>query len=422
MRLGVDFGTCNSSSAFVDGEEVIPMKDPTTTTLSYLVPSSIYVSPTGKILIGKHANNQRRRDFSLYRHELKRYLGETTPMWFGKLSFTPIEMIAEIVGKIKRDADAYARDTGRATLKGAVITIPATYQDYKRGLMRQVAVKAGFTVEDVELLEEPVAAGLYYARQKKMQEDEILLVYDLGGGTFDTALLERHEGTFTFYKDTLPRGIDPCGGVDFDRMIYLDFVKRHPEVQELLKPERTDELALIAQAIVGEACTELKHLLSDDDEAEIPLPVPGVPGIIYHQLTRPVFNEMIAGTIRETLECCRTMIQSAHLQYARINRVLLVGGSCRIPYVREQLKQEFRCTVDMADDLELVVCKGAAIYATRNEKPQVVQPPPPPPPPLPPTHEQPPSGQQGTLRRNGGKVGDLWQPENPWDVLRKKEK
>ena len=402
MRLGIDFGTCNSSAAFFDGNELVSVKEPTS--LNYLVPSCIFVASNGKISVGKQADHQRRGDFSRYRNELKRYLGEQTPMRFGKISLTPLEAVAEVIRKIKRDADNYIRDTGRAVPDNVVITIPATYQQHKRHLMQQVALKSGFTSENLELLEEPVAAGLYYSKNQKIQEGEIVLVYDLGGGTFDTALLEKQGDTFAFYKQTPPQGIDPCGGVDFDRMIYQDLVTRHPQVQDL--SDREDELALMTQANIGEACINLKHALSQEEEFEITIHLTVAPWVLHHRLTRTAFNNMIASSIRQTIDCCRKMVQSANLPYSQISRLLLVGGSCRIPYVREQLEQEFHCSIVPADDLELVVCKGAALYREQDQLP---------PPPVPPSPLDEPKKLLVT-------EGSLTVPTNPWNVLKKKER
>lgn len=407
MRLGIDFGTCNSSAAFFDGNELVAIKEPTS--LNYLVPSCIFVASSGKISVGKQADNQRRSNFARYRSELKRYLGENTPMRFGETTLTPSDAIAEILKKIKKDTDNYMLQTGRAPLEKVVLTIPATYQAHRRKLMQQVAQKAGFAAQALELLAEPVAAGLYYAHQKKVQEGEILLVYDLGGGTFDTALLEKRGDTFTFYHDeALPRGIDPCGGVDFDQMIYSDLVARHPEIQALLQSNPDDELALLAQANIGDACTALKHSLSDEEEAEITIPLAAAPWVLHHRLTRAAFNGMIAGTIRRTIDCCREMVRGAHLPSSRINHILLVGGSCRIPYVREQLTQEFHCPISMADDLELVVCKGAALYQEQNPLPSPL-PPASPISPLEPKKPVPGKRERGDIRVLG------------WDAIKKKE-
>ncbi len=363
MRLGIDFGTCFSSAAFMDGGTLTFVKDPLS--VSFSVPSSAFVTPQGQVLIGKAANNQHLRDPQRYRREFKRDLGKTDPLHLGTHPFLPEQLIAHVLGKIKSDADAQMKSLGKPLFTGAVLTIPATYQEHKRNLMLKAATKAGFGAEELTLLEEPVAAALHYARQSNMAEGEILLVYDLGGGTFDTALLQKRGDRFEYLA--LPAGIERCGGIDFDRAIYTDLIKHHPELQDVLRGDRQDKAALMARASIGERCIDLKHQLSDVEEAELSVIVPGTGNFIEYSLTRTAFQQMIAPTIQETISCSQQMLQQANISPKQINRILLVGGSCRIPYVQHILQQTFKRPINAASDLELVVCQGAALYATQHE-------------------------------------------------------
>src|SRR5271157_2129405 len=154
MRLGIDFGTCFSSAALMEGETLTLIKDPSS--LGFSVPSSIFVNPQGQVLVGKAANNQRLRDPQCYRRELKRDLGKQEPLLLGDQALQAWELVAHILRKIKCDADSLMTNTGRPTLTGAVLTIPATYQEHKRTLMLKAAVEAGFVAEEITLLEEPV--------------------------------------------------------------------------------------------------------------------------------------------------------------------------------------------------------------------------------------------------------------------------
>ena len=364
MRLGIDFGTCFSSAAFMDGETLTLIKDSSSLSLRFSIPSCVFVPSQGQVLVGEVANNQRLRDPQRYRRELKRDLGKQEPLLLGDQALQPWELVAHVLRKIKRDADSLMTNTSRPTLTGAVLTIPATYQEHKRSLMLKAAVEAGFVAEEITLLEEPVAAALYYAQQNTMQEGEILLVYDLGGGTFDVALLQKKGDGFEHLA--VPAGIERCGGVDFDRAIYRDLIKHHPNLQEILQGNRQDKAALVARITIGEHCIDLKHQLSNVEDAECSLVVPGTGDFIEHTLTRTAFEQMIAPAIEETIACCRQIIQHANLTYEHINRILLVGGSCRIPHVQQQLKQEFKRPISMAPDLELVVCQGAALYADQH--------------------------------------------------------
>src|SRR5579859_2077527 len=196
MHLGIDFGTCFSSAAFIYGGTLSFVKDPLS--VGFSVPSSAFATPQGQVLVGKAANNQRLRDPLRYRREFKRDLGRTDPLLLGTHPFLPEELIAHVLGKIKSDADAQMKSLGKPLFTGAALTIPATYQEHKRALMLKAAAEAGFGAEELTLLEEPVAAALYYAHQSNMPEGEILLVYDLGGGTFDTALLQKKGDSFEY--------------------------------------------------------------------------------------------------------------------------------------------------------------------------------------------------------------------------------
>lgn len=363
MRLGIDFGTCFSSAAFMIGDVLHLIKDPMSH--SFSVPSNVFATSQGQVLVGNGADNMRRRDPMRYRRELKRDIGKTEPLLLGGTPYLPVDLVAHILSKLKRDADEMLVSMGMQPFTGAVLTVPAASNEHRRAMMLQAAVSAGFVAEEMTLLEEPVAAALHYTRQTGVREGEILLIYDLGGGTFDTALVQKRGSDFEHLA--LPTGIEQCGGVDFDRAIYNDLVRRHQELQNLLNPEHSDEVALLTRIMVGEECVKLKHQLSEVEEAEVPIIVPGLGSIIHHHLTREAFDRMIDPTIRETIACCRSMLQKSAVQWEQIDRVVLVGGSCRIPYIRQVIEREFQRPVFVAPDLDLIVCQGTALYAAQHE-------------------------------------------------------
>jgi len=364
MRLGIDFGTCFSSAALMIGETLTLVKDPYG--LGYSLPSSVYVTPRGEILVGRAAEHQRTRDPSRYRHEFKRDLGKgREPFLLGERPLRPEDLVALVLSKLKGEADRMAQGLGQPPLKGAIITVPATYLDHRRRLMEQAAQKAEFS--EVELLDEPVAAAIYYAQRSGIQDGEIILTYDLGGGTFDTALLQKRGASYEFLG--LPDGLERCGGVDFDHAIYNDLAgKCSAELRDLLVSPHADTLALRTRSIVSQECNDLKHQLSEAQEAEMSTVVPGVGSLESYHLTRDAFNDLIASYIQQTLERCHRVVKNAGLRWGQVNRLLLVGGSCRIPYVQERLTQELGLPVSPAPDLELVVCEGAALYAAEKDK------------------------------------------------------
>jgi molecular chaperone DnaK (HSP70) len=354
MWLGIDFGTCYSSAAFLLNGTLERVKD--SRRLGYSFPSSVFVTEEGEVLVGHTADYQRNKAPNRYRREFKRELGKENSFFVGDRQFCPEDLVTEVLRKLKGEADQMLKSNNLAPFTEAVITVPATYQDHKRKLMRKAALNAGFT--QVELLEEPVATALYYAQRQIIEDGEIILVYDLGGGTFDATLIQSEGAGYRLL--TLPVGLEHCGGIDFDRKIYEDLLHQGgPTIKELLNPQRRDLEALRAKLTLADWCQEAKHQLSEINHFEDM--VPGFFSETY-KLNRGDFNWMIRPHIEQTLERCNQLLNDAGLDWQRVARILLVGGSCRIPYIHEVLVQEFKRPVVRVDDPELAVCLGAAIY------------------------------------------------------------
>jgi molecular chaperone DnaK len=352
MHLGIDFGTCNSSAAVMVDGSLRLVKEPSK--LGYSFPSSVYLTQKGEILVGQLAENNRQLDVRRYRREFKRALGKNQPYLVGERSLTPHDLVTEVLKKLKTEAEKMLAGLGKGVITDAVATIPATYQQYKRDLMRQAAQVAGFT--SVELLEEPVAAAIYYVHQNKntFKEGEIILVYDLGGGTFDATLMKKNSTGYSILAT--PMGIENCGGADFDREIFRDLINRcSPNLRQQLKAKEEWR----ARSIVSDLCTDIKHHLSEVEEENIYIPIGQ--GESY-QLTRKAFNQMIATHIENTIVVCDQLIESAGLKWQQIKQVLLVGGSCRIPYIKQAIKNKLGHSPLLVDEPELAVCQGAAIY------------------------------------------------------------
>jgi tetratricopeptide (TPR) repeat protein len=376
MRLGIDFGTCFSSAALMIDGNLKLVRDPRKAGFSF--PSSVYVSPQGEISIGHSANYQKNKDLTRYRSEFKRDLGRDIPYQLGERQFLPENLVAEVLRKLKSEADRMVMPLGCDSITDVVITVPATYQEYKRGLMQKAATSAGF--KKINLLDEPVATAIDCARRLHIADNEIILIYDLGGGTFDAALLQK-QGESSYEFLTLPVGDDRCGGVDFDREIYQDLIGRcsQPLRDLLTSRERTQEVFL-ARSIVADTCRDLKHQLSEEDEAQASLIVPGVGSIESYEIDRATFNRSIEPHLNKTLQLCQQLVKNASLTWDRVDRVLLVGGSCRIPYIKQLLERELKRPVYLVDEPDLSVCQGAAILGDRldemdkNDRPKTVQP------------------------------------------------
>jgi molecular chaperone DnaK (HSP70) len=357
MYIGIDFGTCNSSAAIFDNGNIRLVKEPIHQ--SYSFPSTIFVKKDGELLVGYAAENSHKSDPTRYRREFKRDLGTNVPHQIGDRQFLPENLVTEIFKKIKTESETIVS----STLQKVVVTVPATYQEHKRKLMKQAVQGAGFN--EVELLEEPVAAALYYAKYSsgKIQDGDIILVYDLGGGTFDTALIQKQDTGFKFLG--YPKGLEHCGGIDFDRMIYEDFkTKCSPEILSLLNDQSMGLRSLQARLLTRDFCRGVKHQLSETQVAEDAFGFPPEPYI----MTRETFNGMIKPILDQTLQCCESLLHEANVKTDQITRILMVGGSCRIPVVKKLLESKFHRPVFQADDPELVVCQGGALFELYQEQ------------------------------------------------------
>lgn len=363
MLLGVDFGTCNTSAALVFDGKIRLLKEPLKH--GYSFPSSVYLTEEGEMLVGQSAEYNRMQNVHRYRREFKRDLGIKDPYLIGERSISPQELVTEVLKKLKSEAAKITTALGKEEITDAVIAVPATYQQYKRNLIQKAVEAAGFSF--VKLVEEPVAAAIYYAHHNitQLQEEEIILVYDLGGGTFDATLIKK-QGTGYQILST-PMGLEDCGGTDFDRLIYEDIQNRCTKV---LGQQLKEKSAWRNRAKVYEQCIQIKHQLSEAQEATVHIP----PTWENYQLSRVSFSQMIAPLINETIAICNQLIQAAGIDWKNINQVLLVGGSCRIAGVRNSLEKKVRHPPLLVDDPELAVCQGAAIYGIDlNSKPKSIQ-------------------------------------------------
>jgi len=357
MYLGLDFGTCNSSAGIINHGKLQMVKDPVN--LSYSIPSSVYLTER-EILVGHAAENQRRMNPNRYRREFKRNLGENTHILLGDQKFLPEALVTVLLRKLKSEAEEMVNKL----LNKVVITVPATYQEHKRNLMLKVAKNAGFL--QTKILQEPVAAAIYYAEYYTHKEGEKILVYDLGGGTFDATLLERKGSEYKLLAP--PVGDNRCGGIDFDRKIYQDYLSKAEEnIKEVLnlKSKEGRRKALTARLQLADFCRNFKHQLSEVEEYQNN-PFEFLSDR-YYSLSRKEFNNLIADIIAKTIDSCDRLIRDTGLRWKEVDRILLAGGSCRIPYIKEELARKFQREILPADDLELVICGGSVIYSNKLE-------------------------------------------------------
>ena len=368
--IGIDLGTTNSCVAVMEGNQptVIINNEGQRTT-----PSVVAFTDGGERKIGNPAKRQAITNPNNTVFSIKRFMGETyeqvstevgrmpykvirgennTPRVDinGKL-YTPQEISAMILQKMKKTAEDYLRQD----VTEAVITVPAYFSDSQRQATKEAGKIAGLDVK--RIINEPTAAALAYGLDKK-DKDMKVAVYDLGGGTFDISILELGSGVFEV-KST--NGDTHLGGDDFDQVI-IDWLAGEFASENGGIDLRKDPMALQR---LKEAAEKAKIELSSQTSADINLPyimpVDGVPKHLVKTLTRAKFEQLSDALFQRTITPCRQALQDAGLQPSDIDEVLLVGGSTRIPYVQELVKNFFGKEPNKSVNPDEVVAIGASI-------------------------------------------------------------
>ena len=322
--IGIDLGTTNSCVAVMEGGEptVITNQEGARTT-----PSVVGFAKNGERLVGQLAKRQAVSNPENTIISIKRHMGSDYKVTVEGKSYTPQEISAMILQKIKADAEAYLGEP----VKQAVITVPAYFTDAQRQATKDAGAIAGLEV--LRIINEPTAAALAYGVDK--DEDGKVLVFDLGGGTFDVSILELGDGVFEVLATS---GNNHLGGDDFDQRIMNYLI-------EEFKKESGIDLAndKLADQRLKEAAEKAKIELSGVASTNINLPFITAdatgPKHLDVTLTRAKFEELTADLVQATIEPTRKAMQDAGLSASDIDKVLLVGGSSRIPAVQEAIKK-----------------------------------------------------------------------------------
>jgi actin-like ATPase involved in cell morphogenesis len=350
-HLGIDLGTTYTAAATHENGriEVVPLGD-----RGPSIPSVLYLRPDGNVVAGDAANRHAVTDPERIAREFKRRLGDPTPIMFAG-NPTPPEMLT---GHLLRWVyDTVVRSKGAAPATVA-LTHPANWGPYKRDLLSRAADTAGLA--GVNLVTEPQAAAISYANQERVDAGAIVAVYDLGGGTFDAAVLRKEpDGGFTILGT--PEGIERLGGIDFDAAVFAHVTQTLEGVFDDLDPE--DEAAVAAVARLRQECTQAKEALSLDTEAVIPVLLPTTQTEV--RCTRSELENMIRPPLVETVTALERAVRSAGLEPAAVSHVLLVGGSSRIPIVAQMVSSELGRPIAVDAHPKHAVALGAAIVAAR---------------------------------------------------------
>ena len=345
--IGIDLGTTNSCCAVLEGgvPTVIANAEGDRTT-----PSVVAFTKKGDELVGIQAKRQAVTNADNTIASIKRLMGTSKKVKANGKEYTPEEISAKILAKIKKDAEAYL---GEPVTK-AVITVPAYFNDAERQATKNAGKIAGLEVE--RIVNEPTAAALAYGldKQDKLQT---ILVYDLGGGTFDVSILELGDGV---YEVKATSGNNRLGGDDFDKRV-MDYI-----VDEIKKETSADVTGdqMAMQRIKDEA-EKAKKDLSNATMATISLPfiaqVNGSPVNYEGELSRAKFESLNKDLFDSTLDSVRKALKDAKLSASDIDQVVLVGGSTRIPYIQELVKKELGKEPNKSVNPDEVVAMGAAI-------------------------------------------------------------
>ena len=321
--IGIDLGTTNSCVAVYEGGEpvVIPNPEGARTT-----PSVVAFSKTGERLVGQVAKRQAITNPDRTISSIKREMGRDYKVSVDGKSFTPQEISAMILQKLKADAEAYLG----TTVTEAVITVPAYFSDAQRQATKDAGKIAGLDVK--RIINEPTAAALAFGMDK--EESQKIMVFDLGGGTFDVSILDIEDGVFQVLATN---GNNRLGGDDFDNKI-IDWIAEQFKSENGIDL-RQDKMALQR---LKEAAEKAKIELSGVTSSNINLPFITAdatgPKHFDATLTRAKFNELTADLVDATMIPTKKALADAGLKASEIDKVLLVGGSSRIPAVQEALK------------------------------------------------------------------------------------
>ena len=328
--VGIDLGTTNSALAVLEGGEptIIANAEGFRTT-----PSVVAFSKTGEVLVGEVAKRQAVTNVDRTISSVKRHMGTDWKVQIDDKSYTPQEISARILSKLKQDAEAYLGDT----VTSAVITVPAYFNDAQRTATKEAGQIAGLNV--LRIVNEPTAAALAYGLEKG-KEDELILVFDLGGGTFDVSLLEvgKDDDGFSTIQVRATNGDNKLGGDDWDQRI-VDWLVAQVKSKDGVDLSK-DRIALQRLRDAAEqAKKELSSAMSTNINLQYLSMSENGPIHLDEKLTRAKFEEMTEDLLKRCAAPFNAVIKDAGISLSEIDHVVLVGGSTRMPAVTELVKE-----------------------------------------------------------------------------------
>jgi actin-like ATPase involved in cell morphogenesis len=351
--LGIDLGTTFTAAAVSrnDRVDIIGMGNHTSA-----IPSAVLLRDDGTLLVGDAATRRGQQEPTRLAKEFKRRLGDATPIILGHTPYSAERLMAAVVRHV---IDTVSERQGGPP-SAVVIAHPANWGPYKRELLEGAAALAG--IADASFVTEPEAAAVHFAAGERVDEGGVVAVYDLGGGTFDAAVLRREGDRFVTMGQ--PQGIERLGGVDFDEAV-LSHV-RATLGDAISGLDSSDPVVRSGMIRLRDDCIAAKEALSADSEAVIPVMLPGLQTQV--RITRPEFEAMIRPVLRETVAMLQRALELAGVAPADLSAVVLAGGSSRIPLVAEMVSEALGRPVSVDAHPKDTVALGAARLAASSDR------------------------------------------------------
>lgn len=346
--VGIDLGTTTSEIAYIRNGKPEIIKNG----YSSITPSVVGLDKNLEILVGQSAKNQLVSAKERTVAEVKRKMGTSDAVLMAGKKFTPVEISAIILRELKKIGEDFLQEE----ITGAVITVPANFNDAQRQATKEAGEKAGLVVE--RIINEPTAAALAFGIDNMEIEGKIL-VYDLGGGTFDVTVLEMIDGALDVMAS---RGVNQLGGKDFDEAIVNEIVHNFKNEYEI---ELSKDLKAMAR--IKDEAEKAKIMLSSANSVVVNLPYiafkDGETISFEMELTRKRYEELIAGYVKQSMDTVKEALDAAKVNAGDIDVVIAVGGSSRTPLVIQSLKEIFGNKLRGGINPDEAVALGAAVQA-----------------------------------------------------------
>ncbi len=353
-RVGIDLGTTWTAAALWRDGRTEPV---TLGMASTTIPTVVWLREDGDLAVGEQAVRNATREPTRVARDFKRRLGDPTPLVLGTTPFSVESLMAAVLRWV---VATIAEREGQPPER-VVLTHPASYGPYKVAALAEVSRLAGLPSALVELLAEPTAAAISYSARQRVEPGAVIAVYDFGGGTFDAAVLRRTPTGFEILGE--PDGVERLGGVDVDAaLLHLVDDRMGGPLTDL---DPSDAAAIGAAARLREECRIAKEALSGEREATVEAIIPGHPPFTT-ALRRADLTTLLQPRLRETTDSLERAVSSAGLSWDQVSRVLLVGGSSRLPGVAEAVQQATGRPVALDAHPKLAIALGAAAYAGRD--------------------------------------------------------